>query len=87
MGATTNGIIRMFFRQYSLTLALSFIVAAPLGWYGVHRYLENFAYKTPLHWWIFALALLAIGTITLATVYTQCRQTAQDNPVNSIKTE
>lgn len=87
MGATTNGIIRMFFRQYSLTLAVSFIVAAPLGWYGVHRYLENFAYKTPLHWWIFALALLAIGTITLATVYTQCRQTAQDNPVNSIKTE
>ena len=87
MGATTGNIIRMFFRQYAAILLLSFVVAAPVGWYGISRYLEGFAYKTPQHWWIYALAFLAIGTVTLVTVYTQCRKTAQDDPINAIRTE
>ena len=87
MGASTHGIIMMFFRQYAAILLLSFIVAAPLGWYGVHRYLEGFAYKTPQHWWIYALSLLAISVITLTTVYAQCRKTAKENPINAIRTE
>ena len=87
MGASTHSIIMMFFKQYALILLLSFIVAAPLGWYGVHRYLEGFAYKTPQHWWIYALSLLAISATTLLTVYFQCRKTAHDNPINAIRTE
>ena len=87
MGASTHSIIIMFFKQYALILLLSFIVAAPLGWYGIHRYLEGFAYKTPQHWWIYALSLLAISATTLLTVYFQCRKTAHDNPINAIRTE
>ena len=87
MGASTHSIIMMFFRQYAAILLLSFIVAAPLGWYGVHRYLEGFAYKTPQHWWIYVLSFLTISVITLTTVYAQCRKTAKENPINAIRTE
>ena len=68
-------------------LISSFIVAAPLAWYIGNEWLLSFAERTPIYWWLFPLALLAVGTITLATVIIQSWRTANENPVNSIKNE
>ncbi len=86
-GASTASIIMMFNKAYFRILLICFIIAAPLAWYAVHRWLENFAYKTPMYWWVYLLAFAAIGIITAATVTFQNWRVANDNPVNSIKTE
>ena len=87
MGATSKQIVRMFCLQYGRILLVGFVVAAPVAWYAVHYYLQNFAYKTPIHWWLFLAAFVLIGGITLLTVWFQCRQVARENPILSIRTE
>lgn len=87
MGATSRQIVRMFCLQYGCILLVGFVVAAPVAWYAVYYYLQNFAYKTPIHWWLFLAAFVLIGGITLLTVWFQCRQVARENPILSIRTE
>ena len=87
MGATSRQIVRMFCLQYGRILLVGFVVAAPVAWYAVHYYLQNFAYKTPIHWWLFLAAFVLIGGVTLLTVWFQCRQVARENPILSIRTE
>lgn len=87
MGATSRQIVRMFCLQYGCILLVGFVVAAPVAWYAVYYYLQNFAYKTPIHWWLFLAAFVLIGGVTLLTVWFQCRQVARENPILSIRTE
>ena len=87
MGSSTKEILQMFCKHYALILFICFIIAAPLAWYIGRLWLQNFAERTAIHWWLFPLALLIVGLITMATVITQSWRAANDNPVNSIKTE
>ena len=87
LGASVMGIIVMFNRAYIRILLICFAIAAPTAWYTVHRWLENFAYKTPMYWWVYLLALATLGIITAATVTFQNWRVANDNPVKAIKTE
>lgn len=86
-GATVGEILRMFNAVYLKLVTACFIVAVPLAWYGVTAWLEHFAYKVPLYWWVFALAFVAVAAVTLATVLFQNWKTATENPVNSIRAE
>ncbi len=68
-------------------IAFAFVVACPAGYFAMHKWLENFAFKTNISWWIFALAgLLALG-IALVTVSFQTYKAAAQNPVKSLKYE
>jgi putative ABC transport system permease protein len=87
LGASTMGIIIMFNKAYFKILSICFVVAAPLAWYAVNRWLQNFAYKTPMYWWVYLLAFMAVGVITAGTVTFQNWRVASDDPVNAIKTE
>lgn len=87
MGATTGEILVMFNKVYLRMMSVCFILAAPLAWYGVHRWLENFSYKTPMYWWVYLAALAVVGLITVATVTYQNWKAANANPVESLKTE
>jgi len=62
-------------------------VAVPLSYYIVHRWLQQFAYKIPVYWWIFLLAGLLVLVITVITVSWQSRKAATANPVDAIKNE
>ena len=86
-GSSTKEILLMFCRHYTWLIAVSFIVAAPIAWYLGRQWLENFAERTPVYWWIFPLSLLMVGVITMTTVIIQSWRTATENPINSIKTE
>jgi len=86
-GATTMGIIIMFNKVYFKILAVCFVIAAPIAWYAVSRWLENFAYTTPMYWWVYLLAFVAVAAITVATVTFQNWRVANENPVDSIKKE
>jgi len=87
LGASTMGIIIMFNKGYFKILMICFVIAVPVAWYAVDLWLQNFAYKTPMYWWVYLLAFVAVGIITVATVTFQNWRVASDNPVNSIKTE
>lgn len=87
MGSTTAAILVMFNRTYIKILAICFIISAPIAYYAVYRWLENFAYKTPMYAWVFALSFLLIFAITILTVTFQNWKAANENPVQSIKNE
>ena len=86
-GSSTREILLMFCRHYAWLLAVSFVIAAPVAWYIGRQWLENFAERTPIYWWLFPLTLLMVGLITMVTVIIQSWRTANENPINSIKTE
>ena len=87
LGSTTGEVLYMFNVSYFWILLICFVLGAPVAWYGVHRWLENFAYRTPMYWWVLPLAFLAIGMITFLTVTYQNWHVANENPVKNKKSE
>ncbi len=86
-GATTAEILRMFNRKFMIIVLVCFVIAAPLTYWGLNSWLDNFAYRTPIHWWIFLLALVVVAAITSLTVTVRSYRAANADPAESIKTE
>ena len=86
-GARVSEILSMLNREFIKWVVIAFVIATPIAWYVMHKWLENFAYKTALSWWIFALSgILAIG-IALLTVSWQSWRAATKNPVEALRYE
>lgn len=86
-GAKISEVLVMLNRSFVKWVAIAFIIATPVSWYAMNKWLESFAYKTELSWWIFALAgLLALG-IALLTVSWQSWKAATRNPVEALRYE
>jgi ABC-type antimicrobial peptide transport system permease subunit len=86
-GAKISEVMILLNKDFVIWVVIAFIIASPLAWYAMHKWLENFAYKTELSWWIFALAgLLAMG-IALFTVSWQSWRAAKRNPVEALRYE
>ncbi len=86
-GATIGQILLMFNKTYIRIVSVCFIISIPIAWMGTQQWLENFAYKTPLHLWVFIVAFLIILSVTIGTVTFRNWQAANENPVNSVKSE
>jgi len=86
-GASVKEIMLMLNRSVLIQLAIAFVVAVPLAYYIVHRWLEQFAYKVPIYWWVFILAGLLVLAITVIIVSWQSYKAANANPVEAIKNE
>jgi len=86
-GASTTDIVIMFNKVYFRILMICFIISVPFAWYFVNRWLQNFAYKTPMYWWVYLLAFAVVAVITVSTITIQNWHVANDNPANSIKSE
>jgi putative ABC transport system permease protein len=86
-GAKELQILTMLNRDFVKWVVIAFVIATPVAYYTMHKWLENFAYKTSLSWWIFALAgFLALG-IALLTVSFQSWKAAKRNPVEALRYE
>ncbi|MBV5313358.1 MAG: ABC transporter permease [Prolixibacteraceae bacterium] len=86
-GAKVSEVLAMLNRDFVRWVAISFVIATPVAWYIMSKWLESYAYKTELSWWIFALAsLLALG-IALLTVSWQSWKAATRNPVEALRYE
>lgn len=86
-GAKTGEVISLLNKGFIRWVVIAFVIATPVAWFAMNRWLENFAYKTNLSWWIFALAgLLALG-IALLTVSWQSWKAATRNPVEALRYE
>jgi putative ABC transport system permease protein len=86
-GSTVALILGMFNRKFLYILLISFVIAAPIAYYGVTKWLSGFAYKTPVYWWIFAVGFLVVAFITSITVTLQTLSVANENPIKAIKQE
>ncbi|WP_449038928.1 ABC transporter permease [Parabacteroides goldsteinii] len=86
-GATIGEVLKMLNSSYIYIVLICFVLAVPVGYYGINKWLESFAYKTPMFWWVYPLALLIVLTITVGTVTYQSWQAAKANPVDSLKSE
>jgi putative ABC transport system permease protein len=86
-GAKVSEVITMLNKDFVKWVVIAFVIATPIAWYAMNKWLESFAYKTELSWWIFALAgLLALG-IALLTVSFQTYKAASKNPIESLRYE
>ena len=83
-GATTRGILVMFNMQYLRTLMVCFILAAPVAYTFYNRWIESFAYRTPMHWWLFGVAFLIVAIVVCLTVTVQSWRAAKERPVETI---
>ena len=86
-GATTSGILKMFNLRYLTILLVSFIAAIPVVWLIIGKWLENFAYKIEMEWWVIIAVFIVLAAITVATVTCQCLRIARSKPVESLKSE
>ena len=86
-GATVGEILRMFNKTYIRIVLACFVIAVPIAYYFMREWLKQFAYKTPLHAWIFITALIVVLGVVITVISLRCYKTATDNPADSIRKE
>jgi ABC-type antimicrobial peptide transport system permease subunit len=87
LGASMPQIITLFSTDFMKLILIAFVIAGPLAWYAMNSWLQDFAYKLPLSWWIFALSGLIAILIALFTISIQALRAAKTNPVVSLRSE
>lgn len=86
-GASTFQILKLLNKDFIMLVVVAFIIAVPVGWYIMNNWLQEFAYRTDLNWWLFALAAVIAVLIALFTVSVQSIKAATSNPVRNLRTE
>ncbi|WP_346857489.1 ABC transporter permease [uncultured Draconibacterium sp.] len=86
-GSKVTQILAMLNKDFIKWVVISFVLATPIAWYTMNRWLQNFAYKTTLDWWIFALAGVLATLIAILTVSFQSYKAAVRNPVEALRYE
>ncbi|MGE5107869.1 MAG: ABC transporter permease [Sphingobacteriales bacterium] len=87
LGASFSSIISLLSTDFIRLVFIAFLIAAPLAWWVTYKWLENFAYKTSMSWWVFILGGTILLLAALITLSAQVIKTASGNPVKSLRTE
>ena len=87
LGATAGNIVYLFSKEFMILIAIAFAIATPIAWYYMHEWLQDYAYRINISWWLFAAGGLAAIIIALATISFQAIKAAIANPAESLRTE
>ncbi|HEY2721911.1 MAG TPA: ABC transporter permease [Chitinophagaceae bacterium] len=87
LGASVTSILRLLYREFAVLLLIAFVIAAPIAWLSVSRWLRGYAFRIDIQWTYFALPFAGIIFIALITVSFQSLKAAIANPVKSLRTE
>jgi putative ABC transport system permease protein len=87
MGASVSNILNLLSKEFLKLVAISFCIAAPIAFYFMHEWLQGFAYRTRIYWWVFALAAVLSLVVALTTISFQAIKAAIANPAESLRTE
>jgi len=87
LGASAGNIVYLFSKEFIILIAIAFVIATPIAWYYMHQWLQDYAYRINISWWLFATGGLAAIIIALATISFQAVKAAMANPVRSLRSE
>jgi putative ABC transport system permease protein len=87
LGASVHRIVKLMTTDFIRLICISFIIAAPVGWWAMNKWLNDFAYKTDISWWMFAVSAALALFVALVTISIRAFRAAVTNPVKSLKTE
>ncbi|MFB9842430.1 ABC transporter permease [Mucilaginibacter ginsenosidivorans] len=87
LGASTQNVVFILSKDFLLLVIISFVIAAPVSWLVMHHWLQDFAYRIDISWWVFGIAGLIAFLIALSTISFQAIKAAFANPVKSLRSE
>jgi len=87
LGATVSNIVALISKDFVKLIAAAILISTPFAWWAMHNWLQNFAYRINISWWVFALAGISAIAIALATISFQAVKAALANPVKSLRSE
>ncbi|MBS1663101.1 MAG: ABC transporter permease [Bacteroidetes bacterium] len=87
LGASVRGIVGLLSRDFTMLVGIAALIAFPVAWWAMYKWLETFAYRTQISWWIFLVAGAVALVIALLTVSIQAIRAALANPVKSLRSE
>ena len=87
LGATTGNILRILSKDFLSLVVLSALIAFPIAWWVMQQWLQNFAYRVTMGWWVFVFAGMTASLIALVTISFQAVRAAVANPVKSLRSE
>jgi putative ABC transport system permease protein len=86
-GAKSIEIFSMLSKEYIGLVTISFLIASPVAWFATNMWLQSYAYRIKMSWWLFALAWVIVMAITMLTVGLQSYRAASKNPVEALRYE
>ncbi|HXB35623.1 MAG TPA: FtsX-like permease family protein [Puia sp.] len=87
LGARVSGIVGLLSRDFTMLVGIAALIAFPVAWWAMYKWLETFAYRTEISWWIFLVAGIVALAIALLTVSIQTVRAALANPIKSLRSE
>ncbi|MEO6851352.1 MAG: FtsX-like permease family protein, partial [Mucilaginibacter sp.] len=87
LGASIFGLWRLLSKDFVTLVMISLVIAAPMAWYFMAKWLQGYQYRTPISWWVFVLTGIGALVVTLLTVSYQSIKAALTNPVKSLRSE
>ena len=87
LGASTQGVVLLLSKDFVKLVVIALLIASPVAWYFMNRWLEEFAYRIHISWWVFVITAFIALSIAFATVSFQAIKAALANPVKSLRTE
>ena len=87
LGATVGHIVYLFSREFMALIGIAFLIATPIAWYFVHKWVEQYVFRIPISGWVFVAGGMAALLIALGTVSYQAIRAATGNPVKNLRTE
>lgn len=87
LGASVSNIVQLISKDFLLLVAIAAVIAFPVAWYAMHNWLEDFAYRINIPWWLFIAAGILAALIAFATISIQAVKAAVANPVKSLRSE
>ena len=87
LGASVSGIVQLLSKDFLKLVLISFVIATPIGWWAMNKWLQGFNYRVTIAWWMFAMAGLIAILIAMTTVSFQALKAAITNPTKSLRSE
>ena len=87
LGASTQNLLYLLSKDFLVLVLLAFVIATPVAWWTMHNWLQDYAYRININWWVFAVAGVAALLIALITISFQAFKATNANPVKSLRTE
>jgi putative ABC transport system permease protein len=87
LGASVTLLTGLLSKDFLKLVFISTLIAIPVAWYAANQWLQNFAYRIQINWWVFALVGIAVMFVALLTISIQAVKAAIANPIKSLRTE